>query len=107
MTDIRAKLQGLIPDNLKPRSARIFLDLLEVMADIGFHDFEVESRNGSWSLSKSGSTIFRPPIATIRLSHGIMTSSGSRSRSSRRAVVTISRNRWFTPFSTESHLFVE
>lgn len=41
MTDIRAKLQGLIPDNLKPRSARIFLDSLEVMADIGFHDFEV------------------------------------------------------------------
>lgn len=41
MTDTRPKLQGLIPDNLKPRSARIFLDSLEVMADIGFHDFEV------------------------------------------------------------------
>ena len=41
MTDTRPKLQGLIPDSLKPRSARIFLDSLEVMADIGFHDFEV------------------------------------------------------------------
>ena len=41
MTDVRSKLQGLVPDNLKPRSARIFLDSLEVMADIGFHDFEV------------------------------------------------------------------
>jgi dihydroneopterin aldolase len=26
---------------LRPRTARIFLDSLEVMADIGFHDFEV------------------------------------------------------------------
>ena len=41
MTDNRPKLQGLIPDDLKPRSARIFLDSLEVMADIGFHDFEI------------------------------------------------------------------
>ena len=35
------KLDGLVPDELRPRSARIFLDSLEVMADIGFHDFEV------------------------------------------------------------------
>jgi dihydroneopterin aldolase len=41
MTDTHPKLQGLVPDNLKPRSARIFLDSLEVMADIGFHEFEI------------------------------------------------------------------
>ena len=41
MTDTRPKLQGLVPDSLKPRSARIFLDSLEVMADIGFHEFEI------------------------------------------------------------------
>jgi dihydroneopterin aldolase len=35
------KLQGLVPDALKVRSARILLDALEVQADIGFHDFEV------------------------------------------------------------------
>lgn len=35
------KLEGLVPDALKPRSARIFLDSLEVMADIGFHEFEI------------------------------------------------------------------
>ena len=35
------KLQGLVPDNLKVRSARILLEGLEVQADIGFHDFEV------------------------------------------------------------------
>ena len=35
------KLTGLKPDNLKVRSARIILDALEVMVDIGFHDFEV------------------------------------------------------------------
>lgn len=35
------KLQGLAPDNLKVRQSRILLDSLEVMTDIGFHDFEV------------------------------------------------------------------
>lgn len=35
------KLQGLVPDTLKVRSARILLELLEVSTDIGFHDFEV------------------------------------------------------------------
>ena len=35
------KLSGLIPDRLRARSAKILLDSLEVMADIGFHDFEV------------------------------------------------------------------
>ena len=35
------KLVGLVPDDLKVRSARILLESLEVQADIGFHDFEV------------------------------------------------------------------
>ena len=35
------KLIGLVPDALRPRSAKILLDSLEVQADIGFHDFEV------------------------------------------------------------------
>lgn len=34
---------GLKPDHLKVRSARIVLEDLEVMVDIGFHDFEVGS----------------------------------------------------------------
>ena len=41
MTDTRPILEGLIPDRLRPRSARIFLDSLAVMADIGFHEFEI------------------------------------------------------------------
>jgi 7,8-dihydroneopterin aldolase/epimerase/oxygenase len=41
MTDSRPILDGLIPDRLRPRSARIILDSLEVMADIGFHEFEI------------------------------------------------------------------
>lgn len=41
MSDTRPQLQGLVPETLRPRSARIFLDSLEVMADIGFHDFEI------------------------------------------------------------------
>jgi len=35
------KLSGLVPHNLKVRSARILLESLEVQVDIGFHDFEV------------------------------------------------------------------
>lgn len=35
------KLDGLVPDHLRPRSARILLDSLEVRADIGFHDYEI------------------------------------------------------------------
>jgi len=41
MTDFEAKLSGLVPADLKVRSARILLESLEVQADIGFHDFEV------------------------------------------------------------------
>lgn len=35
------KLDGLVPEALRPRSAKILLDSLEVIADIGFHDFEI------------------------------------------------------------------
>jgi dihydroneopterin aldolase len=35
------KLEGLVPDRLRVRSARILLESLEVRTDIGFHDFEV------------------------------------------------------------------
>ena len=40
MTDL-PKLDSLIPNHLEPRAHRIFLDALEVEADIGFHEFEV------------------------------------------------------------------
>jgi 7,8-dihydroneopterin aldolase/epimerase/oxygenase len=35
------RLEGLVPDTLRVRSARILLEGLEVQVDIGFHDFEV------------------------------------------------------------------
>lgn len=35
------KLQGIVPDHLRVRQSRILLDSLEVMTDIGFHDFEI------------------------------------------------------------------
>lgn len=35
------KLQGLVPDSIKVRSARILLESLEVQTDIGFHEFEI------------------------------------------------------------------
>ena len=38
MTD---SLAGLVPDALAPKSHRIFFDDLEVIANIGFHDFEI------------------------------------------------------------------
>ena len=36
-----AKLDGLVPDRLKARSARILLEALDVQIDIGFHEFEI------------------------------------------------------------------
>lgn len=36
-----SELCGLVPECLRPRSASIILDALEVRADIGFHDYEV------------------------------------------------------------------
>ncbi len=35
------KLDGMVPDALKVRQARILIDSLELLADIGFHDFEI------------------------------------------------------------------
>ena len=43
MTASEAMLDGLVPDDLRVRSARILLESLEVHADIGFHEFEVGS----------------------------------------------------------------
>lgn len=34
-------LDGLVPDTIAVRTARIILDGLEVETDIGFHDFEI------------------------------------------------------------------
>jgi dihydroneopterin aldolase len=41
MTMTEPKLVGLVPDQLKVRSARILLESLAVQVDIGFHEFEV------------------------------------------------------------------
>lgn len=35
------RLSGLVPDMLRPKTAKILLEGLEVMADIGFHEFEI------------------------------------------------------------------
>jgi len=43
MSAVIPQLSGLVPSNLKVRSARILLEGLEVQADIGFHDFEIGS----------------------------------------------------------------
>ena len=41
MSDEVVRLQGMVPAHLKVRQIRILLDSLEIMVDIGFHDFEV------------------------------------------------------------------
>ena len=41
MTKEPVRLRGMVPDHLKVRQSRILLDSLEVMTDIGFHEFEV------------------------------------------------------------------
>ena len=37
------RLDGLVPESLAPKSMKIHLDSLQVMADIGFHEFEIGS----------------------------------------------------------------
>lgn len=37
----QVKLVGMVPPSIKVRQQRIRIDSLEVMADIGFHDYEV------------------------------------------------------------------
>lgn len=41
MSSEAPKLDGLVPRELKVRSARILLESLEVQTDIGFHEFEI------------------------------------------------------------------
>ena len=41
MSDDEPRLSGLVPLDLRVRSARILIESLEVQADIGFHDFEI------------------------------------------------------------------
>jgi len=41
MSEEAVKLLGMVPDHLRVRQSRILLDSLEVMTDIGFHEFEV------------------------------------------------------------------
>jgi dihydroneopterin aldolase len=43
MSETEPLLSGLVPSHLRVRSARILLESLEVVADIGFHDFEIGS----------------------------------------------------------------
>jgi 7,8-dihydroneopterin aldolase/epimerase/oxygenase len=40
MNDEAVRLEGMVPDSLRPRTGRILIESLEVMADIGFHEFE-------------------------------------------------------------------
>ena len=41
MSEDEPRLSGLVPLELRVRSARILIESLEVQADIGFHDFEI------------------------------------------------------------------
>jgi dihydroneopterin aldolase len=41
MSEGEPPLSGLVPLELRVRSARILIESLEVQADIGFHDFEI------------------------------------------------------------------
>ncbi|HEV2746981.1 MAG TPA: dihydroneopterin aldolase [Allosphingosinicella sp.] len=43
MMTFAAKLEGLVPDRLKPKTRKIVLDDYCLSVDIGFHDFEIGS----------------------------------------------------------------
>ena len=41
MTDNVARLDGLVPDRLRPKTRKIVLEDYRLDLDIGFHDFEI------------------------------------------------------------------
>jgi dihydroneopterin aldolase len=41
MIDLAARLDGLVPESLAPKTRKIVLDGYELKVDIGFHDFEI------------------------------------------------------------------
>jgi dihydroneopterin aldolase len=61
MTATTPKLSGLIPADLRVRSARIILEGLEVQADIGFHDFEIGAPQRLLASVEVWLTDFTPP----------------------------------------------
>ena len=57
-----SKLDGLAA--LKAREGRVLIDRLEVMADIGFHDFEIGEKQRLWiSLEIWVDGMEQPPVA--------------------------------------------
>jgi dihydroneopterin aldolase len=63
MSEDAVELQGMVPAHLKVRQSRILLDSLEVMADIGFHDFEVGSPQRLLITIELWLDDFDPPMA--------------------------------------------
>jgi dihydroneopterin aldolase len=41
MNQTIARLDGLVPDRLRPKSRKVVLDSYDLKVDIGFHDFEI------------------------------------------------------------------
>ena len=41
MKQVEQRLSGMVPGAIRVRQQRVLIDAIEVMADIGFHDFEV------------------------------------------------------------------
>ena len=41
MTDLTARLDGLVPEGLRPATRKIVLEGYDLPVDIGFHDFEM------------------------------------------------------------------
>lgn len=63
MSEEAVKLQGMVPRDLKVRQSRILLDSLEVMADVGFHDFEVGNPQRLLISIELWLDDFDPPVA--------------------------------------------
>lgn len=63
MSEDAVKLQGMVPQHLKVRQSRILLDSLEVMADIGFHEFEVGKPQRLLISIELWLDDFNPPLA--------------------------------------------
>ena len=96
------KLDGLVPDTLKVRSARILLESLEVQADIGFHDFEIGAPQRLLVTVEIWLDDEVPPARTIRSARGTMISSARKSTRSHLRAAGTSRKRSRTRCSIAS-----
>ena len=98
MSEEDVKLRGMVPAHLKVRQSRILLDSLEVMTDIGFHEFEVGKPQRLLITVEIWLEDLDPPADDNHVQAWNYDYLRSEVDALPRSAATISRKRWFTRF---------